>query len=276
MKAIVSIVVLSVLFMQLGRAQVVLENEYPSVSQLFTLVPIDSGVYKYVDVDHAYDIITLYNLDHSVYMTIPFPAALQETMGTSFFYFTRRLFDCDTSQLEYLVAYQNPNYDCGVSVYQDDGTLLFNEPDYTTVTPSFGLLGFYQGTVYNTPAGSKLVLRPCITSNLDFHLARVYSLCGTLPENILSQPDLDNNAFNSAFPNPTRNNITISYKLPEGSRKGELLIYDLNGKTVKQYTVTDAFSNVQLYFDALPAGTYTYGIKTESETIPAGKFIKVD
>jgi hypothetical protein len=275
MKLIAVVAIVSFLFTQRVNAQVVLENEYPSVTQIFTLVPIDSGLYKYVNVDHAYDVVTLYNMDHTVYMTIPFPTILQGTMVSKFFYFTRRLFDCDSSHLEYLVEYQNSS-SCGVSVYQDDGTLLFNEPDFSLSPLTLGQLGFYQGSVYNTPDGAKLILRPCIISNLDFHIARVYSLCGALPQIFSSQLDLNNDNYIAAFPNPTRNDLTISYELPEGSHKAELLIHDMNGTIVKQYTVTDAFNNVRLSLNALPPGTYTYSIKTDNEMIPSGKFIKVD
>ena len=55
-----------------ANAQIVLENLYTDANQGFTMVPIDSGEYKYVNVDYFDDEITLYNLDHSVYSTIPF------------------------------------------------------------------------------------------------------------------------------------------------------------------------------------------------------------
>lgn len=250
-----------------ANAQIVFEHSYTNIHQGFTLVPIDSGEYKYIDVNYFNIDMTLYNLDHSLYTTIAMPSALVGSLTTYVYYVTKRLFDCDTSQIEYLVQHQDPGtYTVHVSIYREDGTLLFHASDYT-IGGGTGGPGFSTFPIYNTPLGAKMILKSDTSSE-----ARIYSLCGLAP--LYESPLEPVNTYSNVYPNPASNHITLEYRLPENLHQADLLVYSIDGTLVKQYRVTDDFHNVILSLENLPVGTYTYSIRTPSETLPAGKFLK--
>ena len=201
-----------------------------------------------------------------------FPSVLS---GTTPFvcYVTRRLFDCDSSQIEYLVRYQESSLAVHVSVYREDGSLLFHEPDYNIEIGSGGA-GLVTLPIYNTPYGAKMILRSAASSSLPLTYAKVYSLCGLVP--LYQSPLEQSNTSANAYPNPASNQITLEYRLPANIHQADLIVLDLHGKVVKQYKVTDAFQNIILDTNELPTGMYTYSIRTENGLVPAGKFIKSD
>lgn len=254
------------------KAQVTLEHTYDGVpGQELCLAVIDSGIYKYMMVNDWNNEFTLYNLDHSVYVTVAVPTGLP---SYNIMYVTRSLFDCDTSNLEYLITYGlNPQSGApsGTSVYRTDGTQLFNVDSFVALS-AFGSPTILTVPIVTTPSGTKLTL----SRGWSY---KVYSLCGVLPVNSNTTDIIDpsNNTRSPlvAYPNPATDNITIGYKLPDGVTSAELVVYNLDGVKVKQYRVDNTFNTILLRNDGLPAGTYTYAIQSSSASFPAGKFVIV-
>src|SRR5207247_11291030 len=96
-------------------------------------------------------------------------------------YVTRSLFDCDTSNIEYVYANTvggtKPFY-----IMRTDGTQLFQLDSaigYFCLGYCLGLSDIIK-LIRNTSAGAKLFLNN-VQGNQDVH---IYSLCGTLPEEV--------------------------------------------------------------------------------------------
>ncbi|PIV58198.1 MAG: hypothetical protein COS14_10850, partial [Bacteroidetes bacterium CG02_land_8_20_14_3_00_31_25] len=89
----------------------------------------------------------------------------------------------------------------------------------------------------------------------------VYSLLGSLPFGIkLLGDNEDSNLLGNAYPNPTQNQITIPYSLPQGCKSGELIIYDIAGKEIQKYQVDKIFDNLLIDTTTLKKGQYLYKI----------------
>lgn len=77
------------------------------------------------------------------------------------------------------------------------------------------------------------------------------------------------------FPNPTSGNATITYTLPQGETKGEIIIYDIAGAEVKKVTVTNGNSKIILDNSALQLGTYFYQLITSKGSAGAKMMVVV-
>jgi hypothetical protein len=60
----------------------------------------------------------------------------------------------------------------------------------------------------------------------------------------------------SVYPNPSTDNINISYQLPQTSAKAEIEIYDLSGKKIISHTCSPLARNLEIDISELPAGSY--------------------
>lgn len=79
--------------------------------------------------------------------------------------------------------------------------------------------------------------------------------------------------LSDAFPNPTKNEITILYFLPNGEKNGTITIYDINSKKLKEQNVDNSLNNVILNIEDFEAGVYFYNITTETGTSDFKKII---
>src|SRR4051812_24434231 len=81
-----------------GNAQVTLERSYYNFHSNFYVTDLGNSDYKYVHVDSTG--FTLYNLDHSFFLNVITPRPLFS--GYQVAYITNSLFDCDTTNIEYV------------------------------------------------------------------------------------------------------------------------------------------------------------------------------
>lgn len=79
----------------------------------------------------------------------------------------------------------------------------------------------------------------------------------------------------SIFPNPTNGNATITYTLPQGETKGEIIIYDIAGAQVKRIAITSGNSTIELDDSALQSGTYFYQLTTNKGVAGTRKLVVV-
>lgn len=77
------------------------------------------------------------------------------------------------------------------------------------------------------------------------------------------------------FPNPTSGNATITYTLPQGETKGEIIIYDIAGAEVKKVTVTNGNGKIVLDNSALQSGTYFYQLIASKGAVGTKKMVVV-
>lgn len=261
------------LFSLTGKAQMTLENLYTGQGK-FVLTQIATNQFKYFLFDPPTNQFKLYNLNHSLYMTVNIPLTYNVSSSQYYVSFvTKSLFDCDSTNIEYAVMFLgdgSPTYPTPYfAVYRTSGTLFQKIDTVRYFNYSTGLqYGTYYNTVpiINTPAGAKLILSKPTGQ------AAVYSLCSVLPTNIVKN-ETPFDEIGNPFPNPTNNQITLPYSLPKNETSGKLVIVNSLGQTIKEFDVDSNFSSLILNKNELPTGTYFYQVKSGQTNSVAKKFI---
>lgn len=260
------------------QGQVALEATYPNTigsAKFLMLIQLDSGMYKYVLFDPQNSQFTIYNLNHSMYLSVSVPIIYAQGVSQyTIAYVSRSLFDCDTSNIEYALSFTGdgaPNsYPKRFYVYRTNGTQLVNIDSCCFMNYSNGWQygPLYNEPIVNTPGGSKLFLR-CLDGS-----TRIYSVCGRVPNQI---QEVENEfILGNPFPNPTNDQITIPYSLPEGEKNGTLIIYDLEGTVVRSYNVDNSFNSITLSTSEFASGTYYSQLKTSKGDADTKTIIKIE
>lgn len=268
---------------KISFSQVTLDYTYPASSTgnsvNFALIEIYPGEYKYAFYDMGASNLSLYNLNHTLFQSITIPATFNGNDWFQVMYVTRSLFDCDTSNIEYLLNYGFIGAPGGTTPYvkivRDNGTVLFTETNASALTQGWANLSM--GPVYSTPNGAKMDL---YNANWDL---KIYSLCGQLPPSYLSGPGNTTglssgnaeNFINRVYPNPSKNKITIDYSFPDDVRQAELFLYDANGKETRRLKIGPAFKSVQLDTDGMNAGVYNYVINADGRLFKGSQLVIV-
>jgi len=266
--------------LQAANAQITLEQTYPNAYSYssdidFGITFFDDTTTKYYLIYYPNETITLYNMNHSLFLSMTIPVTYNS--GNYRIYFiTNSLFDCDTSNIEYLVSYRFYNgvsYVYFVSIYRNNGTQLFNLNN-AIIDQCYECNGKDSHGITNTPNGTKMLLGDYPTGGNEY----VYSLCGTLPSGFTSLMNNSYNAFELSgnYPNPANDFTIVNYSLPEGERTGEIIFFDLQGNEVKRFTVDCMFDHLRISTYDLPSGTYIYALQTSKEISGSRKMIKID
>lgn len=262
------------------KSQIVLENTY---TKSIWLDKFHLSGYKYVEFNNASSaIINIYNTNHTVYksITIPTPGFTYSTRKIG--YVSEQLFDLDTL-IEYVVSYlvTIPNYS-KLFIYNELGATVFYRDSasaYQDNPPNSS--SFYNGEVIHfNGTWTKMTVVQGVSALTKYE---VYSLPGTIPcvecsSGIITGLTPTDEELKKIepiiYPNPTSGELKLNYKLPLGCTKAKILIFDLNGKQVKEYTITDTFTNILLP-EAFNDGMYLYSIKVNNEIIKTEKIILV-
>lgn len=243
-------------------------------------VEIAPGEVKLLAKDESNSKFTLYNLDCSVYKTITFPQPhIHHVREYKLFYVHKTLFDCDDSNLEYLVTLLLNNSPWNtvpgksqIAIYRENGDLL-SLIDSSTINNTAWLGNFFSlNPVVNTPEGAKLITYKNDPSlPVGKRKVEVYGLCAS--EAPKKPTALQASNLDDPHPNPTSNTITLDYELPEKVQQGVLIVYDLNGRIVQNFTVDKTFSSLLLNASEYPVGTYFYTITAGEKVIKGKKFM---
>jgi hypothetical protein len=269
-----------------ARAQITLEHTYnigtglDSISEI-SLVEIDSGSWKYVGYTHIYspdtvEYFTIYNLDHSLERVIrlyqSFPASMVQAMELPVpIAISKNLFDL-SGKYAYLFRFpyfrQDRTQQTALRVIREDSTILFSCDSCELYNG--GLSRSPSDGIFATDSGVKMMVNNSIANGK--HVIDVYSLPGKLPgcpTSTLGVSDPPSVAGNnpslptSAYPNPSNGRVRITYELPLGVSSGEIVLLTEDGKEVKRYMVTNAFSDLLIEAPELPSGSYFYKLVTE-------------
>ncbi|MCX6353234.1 MAG: T9SS type A sorting domain-containing protein [Bacteroidetes bacterium] len=243
----------------------------------FTYVQTSTGLY---------DSVFFYHLNHTLNISGSFPKnpngiKAKKSFVQGFSYFSKSLFDCDSTNLEFLVQFVY--YDSigtsvnSVQVFRTDASIIFAKD--SMFCDAYLANPIYPKSVVNTNKGTKLLLFKANNLGIGSNFTYVYSLCGTLPTGYNSpmhNPADDNNGtLYDAYPNPSKEYTHIDYKLPNGVNTGEIIFCDMQGKTIKTMKVGSAFNDVLISTDDLPAGQYLYYLKTNGSVTGAKKLVTV-
>jgi hypothetical protein len=109
MKAILLILFLSISSISFSQLSLVQEIDTDTGSLQVRLLYVDHGMPKILVYNQSGNHFDLYNTDYSLYRSVDIPEAFGSGQQYDIKHITRTLFDCDTTQIEYLVCGQLPN-----------------------------------------------------------------------------------------------------------------------------------------------------------------------
>jgi hypothetical protein len=259
MKKTVLTTITAILITFSSFSQITLEKTIEK-NETINFVKIDNDT-KYFVFDLNTLIMKIYNSDHSIYKNITVNTS---TLGFSYdindYYFpeyfpiiglSKNIFDTD-SELEFLFTLYGGNSNTKTLIINEDGSVILTienkmglyRSDIDTQNPTW---------IKNTDSGIKMILKDVNSSD---NKKYIYSLPGnatlTSAKVNLSKIKL------KAYPNPSYDFINLDYKLPENVESGKILVYNLNGKKVKEYKVDNHVNSLKLNNENLSSGTYIY------------------
>ncbi len=254
------------------QAQITLDfsNDTLAFSEVnFYCIDISENESKYVIINKSTNSFSLYNMDMSPFLTniaIPFSDSIK--YGFVVAYITKTLFDCDSTNIEYV--YQSP-YD-GIEsfrILRTDGTVLL-EVDSARGPYCFGCWGGAMDgrPIKKTSAGTKLFLDILNPSGRGI---QVYSLCGELPTEYVELSEV--NSYVKLFPNPSGMTINFEVMPPNNAENFELVIHQNNGGELKKYSINTTNDKYTLDVSGFSNGIYLYSLVTRTRAYQNGKFI---
>lgn len=260
------------------KAQITLEHTYNDSISIFSLVQFSKTDYKWAVIDTV--TIKLYNVNHSLYKTIPIknsPVYPQDVL-----FISNALFDTDSTNIEYMVDYSSSYYPTGkgVNIYREDGTVLFSDSSlsasfpWTEVTNPVRPLWY---PIVKTSTGTKMVLDSINYMTGGVSAYKVYSLPGVYyPTAGFNHSQIDNQiGLSNPYPNPAINSTRIDYELPNGVNVGEIVFYNLMGNEVKRYKVDRAFNTLLISTSDITSGTYYYQLQTSGQSSKGKKMVVI-
>ncbi|MEI6433758.1 MAG: T9SS type A sorting domain-containing protein [Bacteroidota bacterium] len=260
MKRIILLSAMLILMMT-SMSQIMLEHTYPASA---SLTELSLSGYKYYLMDATNNQCKLYNLDHSLWKTIPLSVPSNMYLY-DIKYVSETLFNTD-SKVE--LAYTYYSYDT-IYYYYTYYSKVINESGFEILSmPGAGYLDLKSTSSNGTKFFAYIYNYSVLPSTVN---TQVYSLPGSLPTGGIATEPVISNRF--PFPNPAKASVTIPYSLPDGVNTAQVLLLNSSGKPVKTYTVDRAFDSVLVQTEDLPRGIYIYQVKAGSEIISAGRVI---
>jgi Secretion system C-terminal sorting domain len=255
------------------KAQITLQHTIDSAytANWFYWTDIGNNDYKYVSLNAYANSFSVLNMDMTPYMTnIQIPPTGDSIMkGFTVIYVTKTLFDCDSTNIEYV--YENPydGFKHPFRVYRTDGTLLL-QVDSANGPYCFGCYGGAVGirTISNTSDGTKLFIQryPNQIGQL-----LIYNLCGTLPVTVYDFSE--NPSFVKIFPNPTSGELNFEINPPNNQEEFELVIMDSNAKEASRKNVALIHNKYSMDVSNMSSGTYFYSLASKNKIYQSGKLV---
>jgi hypothetical protein len=254
------------------KAQITLQYTLDSVTigDQFYCTDLGNNDFKYVLLDPISNGFQLFNMDMTSYITVHIPV-VGDSIKNGFIvtYITKSLFDCDSSNIEYM--YEAPYYNWHTFyIYRTDGTLLF-QADSSRGPYAFGSGGGSHDIrpIMNTSDGAKLFLQ---YHNVQYNSGiRIYSLCGTLPTTVY---DFSNQIqFVKIYPNPSNMELNFEITPPNNQDEFQLIIFDGNAKEQKRESIALSHNKYTLNVSNMSSGTYFFSLISKIKVYQTGKFI---
>ena len=231
------------------------------------------------------DTVNFYNLDYSFWKRVICPNVPGYSMylTASFYnyvmvyYPSETLFNTDPL-LEIAVPYVSNAVSLGkIMIINETGaivdsmtnvaqtTSMFNQYNHFFKIYAVDTLGIGFQALVSTPTG-----------------VDVYNLPGTIPCSLCSGNGLGvaKNEKKDGFetqplPNPSSNEVKITFKLPDGASQGNLVLYNTNGQKIKSFQVDNRFGFVMLDNSQLVSGVYYYNIEVNGQVSSTQKLVVI-
>ena len=75
------------------------------------------------------------------------------------------------------------------------------------------------------------------------------------------------------IPNPFADQTTIRYQLPEGTSTAEIIIFDLNGRLIKNYPVYKNQSELTIKASDIGSGLFIYSLVENGQELLSKKMV---
>jgi hypothetical protein len=267
------------------NAQISFDNTYNFTSIYLSLDKFHLSGYKYVKADGASLTIQIYNINHSLYKTISIPPQPSPIIRVK--YVSEQLFNLDTL-IEYTISTYKyvsgppATQDAQFKIYNENGTLIMfrdsanlSETGINQVASVFG----NSEAVYFDGVNTKMALS-LMALGVPGRTA-IYTLPGTIPcvqcsssgtVVGISSPGSANPSNAVFYPNPVTDQLKLKYELPKDYKTADIKIYDLQGKLIETFKVTDTFDFIYLPSD-YNNGLYLYSLNVDGKTIKTEKII---
>ncbi len=259
-----------------SKAQITLEYANDTLAfGDFYCTDIGGGDFKYVSVNQKTNGFSLYNMDMTPYLTNVIVPTTTDSIKNGFvvIYITKTLFDCDSTNIEYVFERPvgiNPTKP-SFRVFRTDGTLLL-KVDSARGPYMYG--GSFAGSmelkpIINTPFGTKLFLDILNPSGFGI---KIYSLCDELPTSYLHLPPYSN-SYLKVYPNPTNGELIFDINYPSNIEEYQLQVVDVTGQLIKREKISQLQSRYVLDVSNFSSGTYFYSLTSKSKSYQTGKFV---
>ena len=269
MKICILILGLFISFVTTSNAQMTFAGSLPYFTNYdLKVVNLSLSGKKYAVVKDSLNIgvdtIYYYNLDFSLWKIIPCPSVPGYygiyTLGISdvpgITYSSETLFNNDTL-LEVAVLYAQTGSGLNhtkLMIINENGVIIDSIINcYSTAENYF--------SVHSINASTFVATMPTYSG------FQIYNLPGTLPCDVCGgglglakTEEKPVNLLSSPIPNPSKDQVKITFTLPEGATRGELTIYNTQGQKMKSYTVDNRFGFVMVDNTTLAPGMYYYNL----------------
>ncbi len=274
MKKILACLVGTLIALQ-GFTQITLEHTYPNMAGIAmggtgTIVNLGGGMYNYMFYNRNARSLSLYHMNHSLNVSCTFDTLVPFGASMQLAYVSRTLFDCDSTNIEYLISTTTSNIaNNTVKVLRTDGTILFSKDSARQMFVGTGLGN--TSFIFKVNNDTKMLLYGMDSSAL------VYDLCGELTTGMVKEVGSSNQMEETlnSYPNPSYSYTNVNYTLPEGISNGELIFYDNQGREVKRFKVDRTFDHLRISTEEMPSGTYYYHLQTTAGVSQGKKHITI-
>lgn len=103
----------------------------------------------------------------------------------------------------------------------------------------------------------------------------VYSLCGSLPNDIYDFNLEQGVNYVEVFPNPSSMQLNFKVSLPDNLNDYELMIFNSNSRECKREKIGVSGTIYSFDVRGYSSGTYFYSLASKNKVVQTGKFILV-
>lgn len=239
--------------------------------------------YKFVSPDLPANKIFIYNLNNTLFKTINIPATIYSK--TAVMSVSENLFDLDAG-VEYAVQTRTVTSTSSGNVFfyatyvfdETGSTLFFRDSGMVSQHSSSNILENNSGFFYD---GTSVKMKVGIYGS---GKCEFYNLPGSLPcagcssgiVNSISNGGGTEIISNEAsfYPNPASDQLKLKYQLPPGWKTAKIKVYDINGKLVEDFNITDFFDFIYLPVD-YNNGMYLYSLIVDDKIIKNEKIVLI-
>jgi hypothetical protein len=245
--------------------------------------------YKYVSVNLSNLTINVFNTNLTLFKTINIPATVggvnTSSLNAKIEHLSEKLFDLD-SLMEYgmtLYLTSGNNSQARTYVFKENGTQVFfcDSAILEELAPGDPTIFNNVSNIYfdGTNTMMRLTRTPYYSGIIP--VFRYFILPGSIPcsqcggggiitgKQTIKNPDAANPVF---YPNPVTDQLKLKYELPKDYKTADIKIYDLQGKLIETFKVTDTFDFIYLPSD-YNNGLYLYSLNVDGKTIKTEKII---